>query len=558
MTLKRVRRREFGSNKLPNLPLLTQSTYSVSIVRQKGEKMKKDTSETIRRASAFPVIMIGEGLLVGVLSGLVVLLYRICLNYAGIWLEAILDYVKGNPLRLAVWLAALLGMAVIAGLLVKWEPMISGSGIPQLEGEMEGKLNQKWYRILPAKFIGGFFCMFGGLALGREGPSIQLGAMMGKGISRTLGRGKTEEKFLLTCGASAGMAAAFQAPLAGVMFAMEEIHKNFTAAVFISAMTSSVAADYITSHVLGMDPVFQFEIAGNLPQRYYGLLLVLGVLLGLAGVFYNWFTLKVQSLYKKASWLNPVTKAMIPFFLSWILCFTVPEILGNGHSLIVMMTHEKVALGALLLLFALRFLFSAASFGSGVPGGIFFPMLVLGAFVGCIFGIVCTEAVGISSDYVNNFILLSMAGFFTAVVRAPITGIILIFELTGSVSQMLSLSVVTIVAYITAMLLRSEPIYDSLLKRILEGMNLKVEKDGGEKVLDYYAVAEDSFAAGRQIKDIPWPEECLLVAVKRGEKEIIPRGRTRIQTGDILITMTDEAHNGAVYDKMNKLCRNNK
>lgn len=521
-----------------------------------GGEMKKDTSETIRRASAFPVIMIGEGLLVGVLSGLVVLLYRICLNYAGIWLGAILDYVKGNPLRLVVWLAALLGMAAIAGILVKWEPMISGSGIPQLEGEMEGKLNQKWYRILPAKFIGGFFCMFGGLALGREGPSIQLGAMMGKGISRVLGRGKTEEKFLLTCGASAGMAAAFQAPLAGVMFAMEEIHKNFTAAVFISAMTSSVAADYIASHVLGMDPVFQFEIAGNLPQRYYGLLLVLGILLGLAGVFYNWFTLKVQSLYKKASWLNPITKAMIPFFLAWILCFTVPEILGNGHSLIVMMTHEKVTLGALLLLFVLRFLFSAFSFGSGVPGGIFFPMLVLGAFVGCIFGIASTEIVGISPDYVNNFVLLSMAGFFTAVVRAPITGIILIFELTGSVSQMLSLSVVTIMAYITAMLLKSEPIYDSLLKRILEGLNLKVEKDGGEKVLDYYAVAEDSLASGKYIKDIPWPEECLLVAVKRGEKEIIPRGRTRIHTGDILITMTDEAHNGVVYDKMSKLCRN--
>ena len=88
---------------------------------------------------------------------------------------------------------------------------------------------------------------------------------------------------------------------------------------------------------------------------------------------------------------------------------------------------------------------------------------------------------GISPDYVNNFVLLSMAGFFTAVVRAPITGIILIFELTGSVSQMLSLSVVTIMAYITAMLLKSEPIYDSLLKRILEGLNLKVEKDGGRR-----------------------------------------------------------------------------
>ena len=141
-------------------------------------------------------------------------------------MNRILEACKGQPARMALWIAALVLMAVVTGLLVRWEPMISGSGIPQLKGEMEGKLKQNWHRILPAKFLGGFLGMFGGLALGREGPSIQLGAMAGKGISRLLKRGKTEEKFLLTCGASAGMAAAFQAPLAGVMFTMEEIHKK--------------------------------------------------------------------------------------------------------------------------------------------------------------------------------------------------------------------------------------------------------------------------------------------------------------------------------------------
>src|SRR5699024_12508123 len=117
-------------------------------------------------------------------------------------------------------------------------------------------------RILPAKFLGGFLGLFGGLALGREGPSIQLGAMASKGIYRVLKRGKSEEKFLLTCGASAGMAAAFQAPLAGVMFTMEEIHKNFTAPVFISAMTSAVVADYMTSHVLGWIRCFSLTLQG--------------------------------------------------------------------------------------------------------------------------------------------------------------------------------------------------------------------------------------------------------------------------------------------------------
>ena len=155
-----------------------------------GETMreKKDISYTIRRSADFPVIMIGEGILVGAVAGGIVLLYRICLNYAGTWMRQILEMCKGDPLRSALWIGALLLMAVVTGLLVRWEPMISGSGIPQLKGEMEGKLEQRWYRILPAKFLGGFLGMFGGLALGREGPSIQLGAMAGKGIYYDRGR----------------------------------------------------------------------------------------------------------------------------------------------------------------------------------------------------------------------------------------------------------------------------------------------------------------------------------------------------------------------------------
>lgn len=517
---------------------------------------KKDISYTIRRAADFPVIMIGEGILVGALAGGIVLLYRICLNYAGSWMQQILVICKENPAMTGLWIAALLIMAVVTGALVKWEPMISGSGIPQLKGEMEGKLNQTWYRILPAKFLGGFLGMFAGLALGREGPSIQLGAMAGKGISRILKRGKTEERFLLTCGASAGMAAAFQAPLAGAMFAMEEIHKNFTATVFVSAMTSAVVADFMTSKALGMNPVFQFDIAGNLPQGYYGLLIVMGVMLGFFGAFYNWFTLKAQTVYKKMDGAGPVGKAVIPFVTAGVLGIFVPEVLGNGHSLIETMTHEKMVLTVLLILFVIRFLFSAVSFGSGVPGGIFFPMLVLGAFAGCIFGTICSDLLGLPPEYINNFVLLAMAGFFTAVVRAPMTGIILIFELTGSVSQMLSLSVVTVISYITAMMLRSEPIYESLLSRILNGNNQDKEDLVGEKILDYYAVSEDSAVAGRMIREIDWPEHCLLVAVRRGEKELIPKGRTRIQTGDVIITMMDEKYNGTVCDQMKKLCRN--
>ena len=260
--------------------------------------MKKDTSYTIKRVQRLPVILIGEGLLVGVVGGLVVLLYRVALTYAARWLGEILVFIKGDPLRVAGWFLILALFAVIVGKLVRWEPMISGSGIPQVEGDIQGKLSQDWRRVLPAKFFGGFLCLLGGLSLGREGPSIQLGAMSGQGVSRMLDRGKTEERYLMTCGASAGLSAAFHAPLAGVMFAFEEIHKGFSVGLMVSVMTASVTADYICSYIMGLDPVFLFKLEHVLPQNYYWMLLLLGVILGVLGVFYNKVMLKAQELYK--------------------------------------------------------------------------------------------------------------------------------------------------------------------------------------------------------------------------------------------------------------------
>ncbi|MCB6201926.1 ClC family H(+)/Cl(-) exchange transporter [Extibacter muris] len=516
--------------------------------------MKKDTTSMIKRAERFQIILIGEGILVGGIAGLVVLLYRMCLEGAGKGLNVILAYARQSPLRMAGWFLLLMLMAVLVAKLLTYEPMISGSGIPQLEGEMVGKLEQTWWKVLPAKFAGGFLCMLGGLALGREGPSIQIGAMAGKGVSKGLDRGKTEEKFLLTCGASAGLAAAFHAPLAGVMFSLEEVHKNFSVSVLLSVMTASLTADFLSSGVLGVDSVFQFDIVHALPQEYYGLILLLGVVLGAMGAFYNWFTLKVQALYGKAKHLNTAGKVMVPFLCAGILGFTAPELLGSGHSLIEYLTHEDVMLGTVLLILAGRFLFSAVSFGSGAPGGIFFPLLVLGGYIGGAFATAGVQFFGLEPLYINNFVLLAMAGYFSAIVRAPLTGIILIFEMTGSLSQMMSLSMVSIVAYITATLMRSKPIYESLLENLLRKQGRKVTEDHGQKILVNYVVRQGSRLEDALISEIRWPENCLLVSIQRGTQEIIPKGRTMLLAGDTIVTMTDERDRAVVHDKMERLC----
>ena len=521
------------------------------------EKQKTDTQGLAYEKNQYQIRLVGEGILVGIGGGLVTLAYRISLQYADQWRAAIIRFANGHGLRMLGWFLVLGLLAVIVGKMIKIDPLISGSGIPQVEGEMVGKIRQNWKTILVAKFIGGFCCLFGGMSLGREGPSIQLGAMAGKGISRSMGREKTEEKFLLTCGASAGLAAAFHAPLAGVMFALEEVHKGFSMIAVLSVMTSAITSDYICTYLLGVEPVFHFNLTTQIAPEHYWLLIILGVILGFAGVFYNWFTLKVQSLYAKAKKLNTTLKLLIPFMLCGILAFTAPKLLGSGHSVLEEMCSSHMALSAILLLLLGKFVFSAICFGSGAPGGIFFPLLVLGGFIGGAFSNVASTYLHVDPMYFNNFVTLAMAGYFTAIVRAPLTGIILIFEMTGTLDQFLSLSIVSIIAYIVASVMNSEPIYESLLNNLLAKQG-KLDQESandepGNKVLSYFRVLQGSMIANRKIKDIKWPSKCLLVCIDRGEEELIPNGKTKILPGDLLTIVSNEEDVGHIHDRMDDL-----
>ena len=268
----------------------------------------------------------------------------------------------------------------------------------------------------------------------------------------------------------------------------------------------------------------------------------------------------VQGLYYKAKRLNETTRLLIPFLLAGVLGLAAPQVLGSGHDLIETAAGGEMVLGTLLGLLALKFVFSLISFGSGAPGGIFFPLLVLGALIGGSYGTFAAQYMGLDPSYISNFVLLAMAGYFTAIVRAPITGIILIFEMTGQVSQMLSMSLISITAYLVASWVRSEPIYESLLNSLLKRRGQKVTEKTGEKILQEFVVCHNSPIHNKMIQQIEWPRNCLIVAVRRNGAELIPRGRTILMAGDIIVTMADELDAPAVYDYLEKACteKNNK
>ena len=423
------------------------------------------TIKAVGRFKTFKYTMMFEGAAVGALTGIAVVMFRLAVQKMESISQLILSCAGKNIIFVAVWAVFLFFIAMTLTVLVKAEPMISGSGIPQVKADIRGDLSLKWWRVLLCKLTGCILALGGGLSLGREGPSVQIGGMIGKGFSRVTKRIPAEERFLMTCGAGAGLTAAFNAPIAGAIFCLEEMNRSFSEKTLLTAMASTITADFVASYVFGLKPIFTLKVGQTMPLQYYWLIIALGVILGILGVFFNKTLSKFQDLYKKPVFNR--MKIFLPFAMVFVLSFAYPSVIGGGSHLVETVSSGKLLLGGLCLLFAVKFIFFMFCFGSGAPGGIFMPMLVFGAVLGGIFGQLFGLGFGFGNIYLETFVIVGMAGYFAAIVRAPITGIILISEMTGSLSHLLALSLVSLTAYFTADILKAKPVYEQLLERIL-------------------------------------------------------------------------------------------
>lgn len=489
---------------------------------------------------------------IGTTVGIVVVAYRLMLIWAEEISISIYAYVNEHISYLPVLFLVLTISGYFVGNLVAKFKMIAGSGIPQVKGIIMGYFKDCWYTTLLSKFIGGSISILAGLSLGREGPSIQLGACVAQGLSYNFAKTRAERKILIASGASAGLAAAFNAPLAGVMFVMEEIFKYFSPTILLTTIISAVAADVVSKSIFGLEPVFHFDIKDSVALTDYWLLILLGLILGVSGYIYNYLLIKIKRGYSSLYFLNTKTKPIIPFILAGVLGLCFPIVLGGGHKVIACLSLDT-SIGLLASILMIKFVFSMLSFASGAPGGIFFPLLIMGALIGAIFGNIAIFILGYDQTLFYNFVILAMAGLFTAIVRAPITGVILLMEMTGSFKHLLSLTIVSIVAYIVADYLKSKPIYDSLLElQVAEIDKSKDMREANAKVSIEIVVHHGSKGANRLVKDILFIDRCLLVAVRRESNEIIPNGNTKILAEDYLLFLTDLNNETAVREFLKK------
>ena len=413
------------------------------------------------------ISLIGKSLIIGVFAALSAIAYRAVLGKADLLRHEIFAFAD-SPLRIVLLFAFLLLIGLITGKITESEPLIKGSGIPQLEGQFHGHFSPNALAVLIKKFIGGTLGIICGLSLGREGPSIQLGAMTGDLISRRLPDSGEEEdnKLLLLCGACAGLAAAFNAPLAGVAFALEETYKKITPKVVLAAASASIIADIVSKLFFGKETALGMPQVDTLPLSMFIVYPIVGIVCGCFGALFNKTLMSTQKLYKKLP-LRDTYRIAIPFLFAGIFGLLMPEVLGGGHHIVTHLSGAGMALGAMLLLLAAKFVFTMLCFCSGAPGGIFFPLLVLGALAGGIVGNGACAVLGLPESVMINFLLLGMAGLFAGIVRAPITGIILVAEMSGSLTQFTGLVLVSLVSALVANMLGSKPVYDELLENML-------------------------------------------------------------------------------------------
>jgi CIC family chloride channel protein len=420
-----------------------------------------------------------------------------------------------------------LGATVSVILVRRYAPETRGSGVPHLKAVLHRFRTLTWSRVLPVKFLAGIASIGGGLALGREGPTVQMGGAIGDAVSRWLKAPPRERRTLIAAGAGAGLAAAFNAPLSGLIFVLEEVRRDFHPMVFGAAFVAAVIADIPARLISGAFPVFTVPNYPTPPVTSLPGFALLGIIAGLLAVAFNRGLLGTLDLFARlrGRW-TIVLAAAVGGAVGMISWFS-PLLVGSGHALAEQALAGQLTLVAIPILFVARFALTTSSYGTGASGGIFAPLLLLGALIGLALGQVLQILAPAWVPQPAVFAVVGMAAYFAAIVRAPLTGIMLIVEMTGSYQQMLPLLVSCFFAYAVAELLKDLPIYEALLERDLvqEGLEIHLQ----EPIVTDFEVQRGADFEGRQVWELGLPAGCVLVRVVEGGREFIPTAHTRLE-----------------------------
>ena len=431
--------------------------------------------QALLRRDTTPVRLLLLAALVGTLTGFAGVAFNRAVN---LMLQLRISTLSAQHTGLLTGLIYAFAASAIMGgvgyfLVRRFAPEAGGSGIPEIEGALEELRPVRWWRVLPVKFFGGMGALGSGMVLGREGPTVQLGGNIG-GMCSDLFRLRSAESrhTLLATGAAAGLSAAFNAPLAGILFIIEEMRPQFRyslvsiKAVFVGVIMASIIYRLCEDNGAIID-IGQLRDA---PTDTLWLYLLLGVLFGAVGVAFNRLIFAAQDRFQRLHRGRPmvwVAWGSVLAGLCGVLSMMLPQAAGGGITLIPAFSGGEYSALMLFGLFILRTLVTLCCFASGAPGGIFAPMLTLGTLLGTCFGQICIAWFPAWHLEAATFAVAGMGALFAASVRAPLTGIVLVLEMTNNYQLILPMIITCLGATLAAQFFGGKPLYSSLLARTL-------------------------------------------------------------------------------------------
>lgn len=487
-----------------------------------------------------------RAILIGFLTGIVVSLFRLAIQHMLIVVNKSFQYFHTHPVWLIPWAIGSVILALLLGWMAQHNPNIKGSGIPQVEGQLTSQFDEQWWPVLWRKFVGGILAIGSGLYLGREGPSIQLGATIGQGVAESRHSNQLDRQVGIASGAAAGLSAAFNAPIASTIFILEEVYHNFSPVIWLATFVSALCSNMVSMAFFGLRPVLNVPYQQMLPTRFYWHLLILGLVLGVLGRLYQVVILHLNQWSAKLKWLPPLAYPVVPFLLVIPIAWFWPQTLGGGNQLIGTLRLMPVSVSLFLGIFILRFVFSMISYGSQLPGGIFLPILTLGAVLGALYCALMNQLGLLPARYLPNFIIYAMAGYFACISKAPFTAILLITEMVGSLAHLMPLAMVAVVAYLVVNALHGEPVYTAMFNAFINKHPQKMEQSVTMPVTVYAGSRLD----GCQVKDYSWPTDSIVTLIYRGEDKLIPNGQTTIQAGDTLLIRANFTPSNQCYQRI--------
>jgi len=450
-----------------------------------GPRKRSEVLRMFLRRDKTPVAILIVAAVVGTVAGLLGVAFEKAVN--GVMAMRLSGLSIFSDYWILMWPLTFVvsGLLAMSGyyLVRRFAPEAGGSGIPEIEGALEELRPVRWWRVIPVKFFGGIGTLSAGMVLGREGPTVQMGANVGKMMADIFRLRSAEARHsLLATGAAAGLSAAFNAPLAGILFILEEMRLQFRyslisiKAVFIGVIMSSIVFRIFN----GDTAVIEVGKLANTSLNTLWLFLVLGMVFGVVGVSFNALIFRTQDMFARIHGGN-LRKILIIGGVLGGVCGLIglvqPEAAGGGFALIPLAAAGQYGLMMLLFIFFVRVVTTVLCFASGAPGGIFAPMLALGTLLGTAFG---TAALVWFPEYdiqPATFAIAGMGALFAASVRAPLTGIVLVLEMTDNYQLILPMIITCLGAPLLAQFLGGKPLYSTILTRTLQ----RQERENAQK-----------------------------------------------------------------------------